>query len=53
MHILKTIVYHLGLVGVQVLTYAADGDSRELKVVRQLLCLGIQLSEQPRAQQNI
>lgn len=38
---LDTIVFELRKVVIQVLTYAADGDSRKMKVMRQLLSLGV------------
>lgn len=37
---LKTIRSELETIGIQVLTYSADGDSREMKVMRQSLQLG-------------
>jgi hypothetical protein len=37
---LKTIRAELETIGIQVLTYSADGDSRKMKVMRQSLQLG-------------
>jgi hypothetical protein len=42
---LKTIRAELETIGIQVLTYSADGDSRKMKVMRQSLQLGFSKQE--------